>query len=69
MTTLTIKLHDDGNVELTGPVENKVLCYGMLECAKDIIHDYNAAKAAQKSDIARPSPADLRVLTGGRRHS
>lgn len=31
----------DGKVHVQGPVANKVLCYGLLECAKTIIAAYD----------------------------
>lgn len=69
MKKIEITLHDDGNVEAQGPVDNKVLCYGMLECAKDIIHDYGAAKAsagAPQNGILRPGLAAIRQVNGSK---
>lgn len=37
---ITIRLHPNGNVEINAPVENKILCYGLLETAKKVIADY-----------------------------
>jgi hypothetical protein len=50
---LVITLQPGGQMSVTGPIGNKMLCYGMLECARDVI-------AAQKSDGPRVQPA--RVL-------
>lgn len=33
-------------VTATGPIENKVLCYGMLESARDAIKDFTDKQAA-----------------------
>ena len=41
---LTITVLPDGHVEVEGPIDNKVLCYGMLECAKDAIRAHNEKK-------------------------
>jgi hypothetical protein len=32
-------------IGVTGPITDKVLCYGMLEVAHDAIRDYNEEKA------------------------
>lgn len=33
-----------GQVQVAGPIDNKLLCYGILERAKDAIRDFNPAK-------------------------
>lgn len=38
---LIIDFMPDGRVNVYGPIGNKFLCYGMLECAKDAIRDAN----------------------------
>ena len=49
MTNPTIELRvtmdPGGSVQVTGPVDNKMACYAMLEMARDAIHDHHAAKA------------------------
>ena len=62
IATLAITMTDDGQVQVAGPIENKVLCYGLLEVAKDIIND-----ATKKSDhrIVTPGPAGLSLVTKG----
>jgi len=42
-----------GHVNVTGPIENGLVCYGMLECAKDALR----AHAAQKLSGQRILPA------------
>ena len=37
---LTITLTEQGNIQLNGPLTNRVLCFGMLEWAKDVVRDY-----------------------------
>lgn len=74
MKKIEIILHDNGNVEVNGPVDNKVLCYGLLDCARDIIQEYGAAKAMAadaKPGIERASIHDIRSLAvnGKRGHS
>lgn len=44
-----------GNVQVTGPLPNKLLCYGMLELAKDVIREFKG-QAAPELMIARVIP-------------
>ena len=37
---LIIVLEQDGKINVNGPIGDKLLCYGMLECAKSAIKDY-----------------------------
>ena len=47
--TLTITLNSDGQVGVTGPIGDKLICYGLLEVAKETIKDFN------KKMIEKPS--------------
>ena len=40
MIKLTIMLTQDGNVSVEGPLQDKILCYGLLEMAKDTIKNF-----------------------------
>ena len=51
--TLTIIVRSTGAVEVNGPVDNKMLCYSMLEMARDAIKDHHDQQA--KSPIIRPA--------------
>ena len=42
---LVITLQDNGQVEISGPIENKMLVYGMLESARDAIQEHTARVA------------------------
>ena len=44
-----------GNVQVTGPLPNKILCYGMLDMAKDVIREFKG-QAAPELTIARMIP-------------
>jgi hypothetical protein len=37
---LLITMDDAGNVNVSGPIENKLLCFGMIEMAKPAIQNY-----------------------------
>ena len=43
---LIITMLENGAINVTGPIGNKTLCYGMLESAKDAIRDYIAKNQA-----------------------
>ena len=49
---LIITVEDDGQIKVAGLLQDKILCYGLLGVAHDIIRDYKA------SDIVVP---DLRL--------
>jgi hypothetical protein len=42
---LVIMMTADGRVGVQGPIDNKMLCYGLLEVAKEAIHDHHVEKA------------------------
>ena len=45
--TMTIVMQSNGSVNLTAPFQNKILCYGLLEIARDIVRDYQNAAVAE----------------------
>jgi len=51
--TIEIKLGPDGNVIVTGPLANKVLCLGMLVQA---IHVVNTLEIKEASALVLPTP-------------
>lgn len=53
-TQLIITLMADGSINVNGPIKNKHLCYGLLECAKDAIREFGAKN--KDSDIVVPFP-------------
>ncbi len=40
--TLTIKLTSAGAINVSGPIDNKILAYGLLEAAREAIADHHA---------------------------
>jgi hypothetical protein len=44
MLKLEIVVTDTGQVSVTGPIDQLMLCYGMLEIAKDNLKAHHAAK-------------------------
>jgi len=57
---LVITLNQDGSLSVTGPLENKMMCYAMLMIAHDSLKDFYDARAANSAGIVVP-PAGLRV--------
>ncbi len=51
---LTITREEDGRVSISGPLDNKVLCYGLLECGKDALRDFCGGVAEAKKIIEAP---------------
>lgn len=45
MTKLTITLNANNSISVDGPLDNIVLCYGMIERAKDAIKDFTDNKS------------------------
>jgi hypothetical protein len=41
---LLITLHENGQIQVEGPLENRILCYGLLECARDALRDMKPAE-------------------------
>ena len=57
--TLTIILRKDGQVGVVGPLSEKMLCYGMLEIARDQIAGFKEPSAVLKPQIIPPT--NLRI--------
>lgn len=56
MITLTITYDEaTGNVNVNGPINNKGICYLMLECARDAVKDH--VEALQKQPAIVPAVA------------
>ena len=45
--TMTIVMQPNGSVNLTAPFQNKILCYGLLEIARDIVRDYQVPAVSE----------------------
>ena len=52
-TKLTITLSPNGQVSVTGPIDNAMLCYGLLEVAKDVVRMHVQKKAENGIVIPR----------------
>jgi len=56
-----IQLDDKGALSVNGPLAQTLLCYGLLEMAKDTVRRHNEEKR-----VAPAGMRDLVSLTGGR---
>jgi hypothetical protein len=51
-------MDQSGHVSVSGPLENKVLMYGLLELAKEVVQAYNANVKQQRADDAQKAYAN-----------
>jgi len=54
---MTITLTDQGKVEVNGPLGDKIMCYGLLEFARQVIEKYEPRKVVIPNF---PIPKDLK---------
>ena len=52
---LEITFEPTKGVQVTGPINDKILAYGLLEAAKDAITEYHARLASEKRIVEAPS--------------
>ncbi len=54
---VTITMDDNGQVNVNGPLDNRVLLYGLLETAKDVVQKFNEdnARRVQPATIMPPT--------------
>ena len=52
---LTIKIDVGGNVSLSGPMENRMICYGLLSVARDMIFEMHMKKGSKKKIQLAPA--------------
>ena len=55
---LVISMDERGNVSVSGPIENMVVCFGLLEVAKDAVRNFSAQSQkrivpATETDLSR----------------
>lgn len=54
VASITITLMKNGQIGVSGPINQKALCYGLLETAKDVVRDHKA-EAQPELVLARGS--------------
>lgn len=55
---LTVTLNPNGSVTVSGPLANKVLCYGMLEGAMDVVRSFTEKAAEQQKAEAEKAASN-----------
>jgi hypothetical protein len=55
--TMTIDVGEDGRLRVSGPLHDKVLCYGLLEAARDVVRE-------AKIESGLLTPTGLHVVPG-----
>ena len=60
MKTLTITVTEEGQVTVSGPIGEKVWCYGVLEVARQVVAAYGGPRVVPATGVPRI------VLDGGR---
>jgi len=58
--TITVTMARDGSINVSGPLSNPVLCYGLLESGKDAVRRF-AAEATERRIVEAPAET-LRLL-------
>jgi len=61
---LTITVDDNGRPNVSGPIHDKLLCYGLLEIAKETIAEHHRRAAEGKGVVLASAPAA--AMIGGR---
>ena len=56
---LTIILNSNGTVSINGPIQNRLLCYGLLKMAEEALVDF---KNSQKVNLVKPTSNDIADL-------
>jgi hypothetical protein len=61
-TTLSITINENGSVSVNGPIDDKMLCYALLELARDAVKDFQKPEPK----IQPAAPSDIVALTSRR---
>lgn len=59
---LIIQVSPDGKIQINGPIANKLLCYSMLEGARDAVHEYHM----NQNKIVKPTGGLINYLRNGK---
>lgn len=57
---VVVRLMPDGQVEVDGPLHNKLLCYGLLAAAHDAIREYKVPTGPQIAVVPAGAIQNLR---------
>lgn len=59
VVTLSIAINETGQLAITGPIENEMLCYYLLEKGRQVVQEHHATKAARLVQPATAVPFGL----------
>lgn len=62
MVKLEIIVNDNNGITVNGPLTNKILCYGLLTAAQDVIRNFEPKEQSLISVPEFQAPANLRVI-------
>lgn len=57
---LTIAIDDKGSVSVTGPLDQLMFCYGMLEMAKDTLRNHQ--EEVRRRHVQPATVSDLKLV-------
>jgi len=63
---IVVTMLEDGNVNVSGHINNKAMAYGLLDVAKDVIRTYIDQQNVPR--VAAPQPGLFRRLLGKHSH-
>lgn len=55
MVKIEITMDDQGRIGVNGPLQDKILCFGLLELAKAAVHEFGRNKSGLIPAIEIPS--------------
>ena len=65
MVEMIIKYDPQTGVQVHGPINDKILAYGLLEAARDAINEYQAKVQSEKRIVEAPFIPNIRDRNGG----
>ncbi len=52
---IIISMFPNGQINVNGPIHDKILCYGLLEIARDIVKDYKPQQVIVPQIVLPPN--------------
>jgi len=65
VVSLNIELLDDGRVTVNGPLHDRVLCYGLMGVAHDVVQDHVKQAQDTRTQVIAPASAHERQALVG----
>lgn len=61
---MKILLDDAGQIQVTGPIDNKLVSFGLLELAKEAIAKHNEQREQRRVQLAMPAAVPFAMKKG-----